>query len=182
MPTSYTLEQINSIKPSKSRLTALYFTEKKVNRQRYVWVKCICGNEKEVSVSEVTSGGTASCGCLGREKTILRNTKYSKNVPEISACWHDMLARCYKDSCKNYRWYGAKGVIVCDEWKNDYETFLDWALRNGWKKGYHLDKDIKGSGFLYSPSTCMFVESKINLEAKGTLVRNKKGQFAWYVK
>ena len=173
-----TIEQINLEKPSYSRLTAISTSNKKAgNRARYVNCIFSCGNKKEVLVSEIVSGGTKSCGCAAVDNLLQRNTKYVNNVHEINVCYLDMIIRCYDKECKNYRFYGAKGVIVCDEWKNDYQKFLDWALNNGWAKGLQLDKDINGNGKLYSPECCLWVTGKVNLLATGNRIRNKQGKF-----
>ncbi len=81
---------------------------------------------------------------------------------ELYHAWQSMIQRCYNKNNKAYKTYGAKGVTVCDEWKNNSTAFLEWALANGWRKGLQLDKDILGNGLLYSPSTCQFVTAKIN--------------------
>ncbi len=73
-----------------------------------------------------------------------------------------VIGRCYKNNNKAYPIYGGRGVVVCDEWKNDRVAFMDWAVENGYQIGLQLDKDIKGDGFLYSPNTCCFVTSKEN--------------------
>jgi len=80
-----------------------------------------------------------------------------------------MMQRCYNPKCGNYRFYGAKGVTVCDEWRNSYQAFLDWCLANGWKPGLQLDKDIiaKSLGLpnnLYAPDRCQFVTLRENLK------------------
>lgn len=182
MPIKYTIPEINKKKPVESRLTAISFSDKVSNRMRFVNTICICGTKKEICVGEITTGSTKSCGCLARESLLKRNTKYINNVKEINLCYLDMIGRCYNPSFKNYRWYGAKGVIVCKEWREDYQSFLDWSLSNGWQKGLHLDKDIKGDGTIYSPETCMFVTGKRNLSEKGTVVRDCAGRFLKYIK
>lgn len=77
-----------------------------------------------------------------------------------------LMRRCYDPKFKTYRFYGGRGVIVCDEWKNNFEAFYNWAINNGFKKELHLDKDIKGNGMLYSPETCSFVEPMDNFKHK----------------
>jgi hypothetical protein len=77
-----------------------------------------------------------------------------------------MMDRCYKSRSDNYKWYGGAGVIVCDEWKTDFIAFYRWAISNGWEKGLQLDKDIKGSGKIYSPDTCMFVTGDENMRKR----------------
>lgn len=80
--------------------------------------------------------------------------------------WNGMIDRCHKPDRENYKWYGVKGVVVCDEWRNDYISFYNWAIQNGYKEGLQLDKDIKGTGKLYSPDTCLFVTGNDNMRSR----------------
>lgn len=75
--------------------------------------------------------------------------------------WKGMLRRCYSEEYLN-KFPTYKGTIVCEEWKI-FSNFEKWAILN-YKDGYHLDKDIiAGDVKIYSPDTCAFVPSKINL-------------------
>ena len=85
-----------------------------------------------------------------------------------------MMRRCYNPNYSHYKYYGGRGVSVCEEWKNSYQSFLDWSLENGWQKGLQLDKDIKGNGKLYSPLTCMWVDRILNCNNQ---TRNIKHDF-----
>lgn len=77
-----------------------------------------------------------------------------------------MMQRCYYKKNNSYKNYGAKGVTVCKEWREDIKSFYNWAINNGWKEGLQLDKDIKGDGLLYSPDTCCFVTHEENNRRK----------------
>lgn len=66
-----------------------------------------------------------------------------------------MMARCYNKNSCNYKWYGAKNIKVCEEWKNDFFNFRDWALNNGYSKELTLDRiDIEKD---YCPENCRWV-------------------------
>ena len=80
--------------------------------------------------------------------------------------WMDMRERCYNTKHRNYAWYGAIGITVCEEWKNSFIPFYEWALANNWKPGLDLDKDTltKGSK-TYSPTTCKFITHRENMLA-----------------
>jgi hypothetical protein len=91
--------------------------------------------------------------------------KYPGNIRKINQCYYSMMARCYSPKCKAYKHYGGRGVIVCEDWVNDYNKFLNWAIENGWQDGLVLDKDINGSGMIYSPENCCFVTQKQNMRA-----------------
>jgi len=71
--------------------------------------------------------------------------------------WMGMMSRCYGgyDTWKSY-----VGCVVCDEWLT-FSIFKAWMETQDWE-GKVLDKDILGSGKLYSPETCVFVTQKQN--------------------
>lgn len=77
-----------------------------------------------------------------------------------------MKARCYKVNSNNYKYYGAKGVTVCERW-HDFWNFVedvDHHIENGhllYKKEYELDKDLKGGG-MYSLENCVILTSEEN--------------------
>lgn len=172
-----TIKKINENKHKKSLLTAIKFTKMirhptQRGFKKYILCKCLCGGKKELPMYELISGSTISCGCLAKKKRV----KYRNNIKAINDCYNNMIGRCYNLKNKGYRYYGAIGVVVCDEWKNNYQSFLNWA-RKRWKKGYQLDKDLSGNGRLYSPTTCQFVPRLVNLHAKGKLKRDASGKF-----
>ena len=54
--------------------------------------------------------------------------------------WRAMKARCYNPTNHNYSHYGNRGISVCGEWKNSFETFYEWAISNGYQDGLSLDR------------------------------------------
>lgn len=66
--------------------------------------------------------------------------------------WYQMKKRCYRKENSNYKYYGERGITVCDEWKKDYKAFKSWAIANGYKEGLTLDR-INSNGN-YEPSNC----------------------------
>lgn len=75
--------------------------------------------------------------------------------------WRTMVRRCYDSGREEYKYYGAKGVTVCDEWRHTPRMFIKWGMDNGWEPGMEIDKDIKG-GNVYSPENCVIVSHKEN--------------------
>lgn len=72
-----------------------------------------------------------------------------------------MVRRCESEKAHNYRWYGAKGVKVCDEWRQSYTAFRDWAHEHGYVRGLELDRrDSDGN---YCPENCRWITKKTNI-------------------
>lgn len=72
--------------------------------------------------------------------------------------WLNMKARCYYEKGREYGNYGGRGIVVCDEWKNSYITFRDWALANGYNDNLTLDRiDVNNC---YCPSNCRWITNK----------------------
>lgn len=67
----------------------------------------------------------------------------------------DMKSRCYNKNKKNYKYYGGRGIKVCDEWKDNFKEFYNWAI-NGWKKGLTLDRINNDDD--YKPDNCRWVD------------------------
>lgn len=89
--------------------------------------------------------------------------------------YNDILRRCYNKNCFAYQWYGGRGAVMCDEWKNDFRVFYDWCLANGWAAGMEIDKDkipiaLGIPALEYSPTMCSILTMKDNMNATGTNV------------
>lgn len=157
----------------KSKLTFIKKT-KKANNGRYgdkqsaakALYRCECGNEKEITIRYVNSGHTISCGCYAARMTSLRSSTHGLSKHPLFYVWTSMKDRCYNKNNTHYHNWGGRGVRVCNEWLNNFKTFYDWCMRNGWRKGLQIDKDLKGDGLLYSPETCSLLTNKQNANAR----------------
>lgn len=114
---------------------------------------CDCGNETIVASSDLISGHTQSCGCKKYES---KNRVHGMTKTDIHKKWSSMLQRCYDKNHKSYLRYGAFGVKVCDEWRNDFISFMNWSYSNGYKESLSLDRIDNSKG--YSPDNCRWVE------------------------
>lgn len=72
--------------------------------------------------------------------------------------WRAMKRRCYTKSHIEYKRYGGRGISVCDEWRDNFMSFYDWAMTNGYRDDLTLDRiDVNGN---YEPSNCRWVTQK----------------------
>ena len=113
------------------------------------WVcKCDCGKEKECIGLFLRNGDISSCGCYRREK---RKTHGDSNS-NLYYIWIAMKARCFNKKSKDFRLYGMRGISVCDDWRNNYTSFMEWSLKSGYGAGLSIDR-MNNDGN-YEPSNC----------------------------
>ena len=84
----------------------------------------------------------------------------SYNKGRIRYVYYDMLRRCYKVTDTHYNSYGGRGILVCEEWRNDCCTFYKWAKEHGYEAGLQLDRIDNDKG--YSPENCRWVTPREN--------------------
>lgn len=129
-------------------------------REVQVLCRCKCGKEKWYPKYDITRRGTKSCGCASRVKHGYSNTR-------IYGIWRDMKRRCDSPSCATYRYYGARGIKVCEQW-NNIVSFKDWAFANGYSDNLTLDRiDVNGN---YCPENCRWVTMKVQQNNKRSIV------------
>lgn len=146
-------------------ISSIYDREKKLT----LWkCQCDCGNICFVRANSLVHGRTNSCGCLRKDSNIKKNTTHGLSKTSLYYAWHSMKARCYNANDHNYPRYGKRGITVCDEWKNSFENFRDWAMLNGYKNGLSLDRiDNDGN---YCPNNCRWTTTKVQNNNRGVSI------------
>lgn len=143
-------------------------------KKRKVLCECDCGKFIEVQLGDVRDGHTKSCGCLNKEEIVKRSTTHSLSKHPLYSVWESMKTRCFNKNRKQFKDYGGRGITVCDIWLNDFKSFCDFCIKNGWKKGLVIDR-IKVNGN-YEPENIRFIDD--GLSARNTrllMATNKSG-------
>ena len=148
---------------------------------------CVCGNTHTAVSTAIkqcaklaTNPAVPSCGCIRDARAVETNTTHGYARHPLYVVWQAMHQRCYNPDHKEFSNYGGAGIAVCSEW-HIAESFIAWALNNGWEKGLHLDKDVLsdslGVARVYSPNTCRFICAAQNVGYSGSrrnYAHNKK--------
>ena len=127
--------------------------------------------------------GVAYLGEIETTKNLTDNEMY------IYRTWVGMISRCYNEKKDTYKYYGGKGVYVCNRWLNFSNFLKDYKLMEGYNKAsienLEIDKDKYGDGFCYSPETCSLMSKEENINQtihKAHLVENKETQAISYIR
>lgn len=135
----------------------------KSGRKFVQWLcECDCGNKEVYCTSNALKSGLQSCGCFMKEVSAEKARKLSKthgkSNTRLYRIWSGMKERCYREKHMWYENYGGRGIAICDEWLNDFQSFYDWAMNNGYQD--HLTIDRIDSDRNYESSNCRWVTEK----------------------
>lgn len=156
------------------RLTVIGFSHSENGKT--FW-KCLCScdankplDERKIHIIKgkyLQDGSTSSCGCKKREhiKDVNKHGNYKPrtNKPfysQLSNIWRTLVNRCHNPNYKRYRFYGAKGVYVCNEWRDNFEAFYEWSINHNYSKGMELNRLDQTKN--YHPNNCEWVPKAIS--------------------
>jgi hypothetical protein len=136
------------------RLTALRRLGLKSGQARWECI-CECGVIKSYGLSQLKGGKTKSCGCLQKELTIQRSTIHGhstrEDMSDTYVIWCGIKTRCFNENEPAYKNYGARGITMCDRWKDSFENFLEDMGERPSKK-HSIDRIDNEKG--YEPGNC----------------------------
>lgn len=162
------MKKIEDISGTKfNQLTAISFSCRRNGHQVWLW-ECDCENKtrKEILLSHVKRGSIKSCGCI-----IIKNNKerpgartHGGKGTRLYNIWRDIKARCFNPNNKDYGRYGGRGIKMCQEWKDNFQLFRDWALLTHYSGLLQIDR-INNDGN-YTPHNCRWITGKQNCNNK----------------
>ncbi len=133
------------------RLVVLEFTGRKTNGRVPIWqCKCDCGQIKDVESASLVRGNTSSCGCFNKDRVAETHRKHGQYTNPMYAVWTQMKARCMNPRHAGFKYYGGRGISVCQRWIDSFSAFLaDMGER---PDGLEIDR-INNDGN-YEPGNC----------------------------
>lgn len=126
------------------------------SKAKYWKCKCnLCGKIFSTRTWCLTSGHTKSCGCYISTSCSERHTKHNGYGTRLYTIWNGMKKRCYNSNDKDFKNYGGRGITVCDEWKDNFVKFREWATSSGYNDSLTIDRINVDSD--YCPENCRWV-------------------------
>lgn len=116
-----------------------------------------CGKMKVVTTDALTGGQQVSCGCYRTSKIVAATKTHGMTDTRLYYVWCGIKNRCFCKTVPEYKFYGQRGITMCDEWRKDFMAFYSWALENGYDEkaprgACTIERiDVNGN---YEPSNC----------------------------
>lgn len=96
------------------RLTVMAGAPRRTPKNIYLPCQCDCGERTYIRRPALRSGMAMSCGCV--------HTKHNQHKTPLYKSWKGIVQRCTNPANPNFKWYGGRGISICEEWR-DFETF-----------------------------------------------------------
>lgn len=102
-------------------------------------------------------------------------TRHGLRNHPLYGVWNSMVKRCENERSDNFKYYGGRGIHVCEEWRVHPDSFIYWGIENGYAPGLEIDR-IDNDGD-YCPENCRFITHQENCAPSKRRMRrdNKSG-------
>jgi len=149
--------------------TVIKFSHKQ--KGKYYWLsECICKNIKPVDGSLLRLGRSKKCIECHKKKTKVTHGCSKLNIPEYRA-WLAIKQRCYNKKSGSYKYYGERGIKVCDRWLESFENFL----KDMGKRPEKMSIDRINNHGNYEASNCKWSTAKEQRDNRRGRVNYKYG-------
>jgi len=111
--------------------------------------RCECGTEATVRGDHLRHGHSVSCGCYRREWSDVNKTQHGQRRRDDTTTeyniWTSMKARCFNPRSQAFKYYGGRGITMCDEWRDDFKAFFDYVGQR--PHGLSIDRIDNDKGY-----------------------------------
>ena len=155
-------------------LGMIFATESSKTKFRYGIYKCgFCGEEFKAYTQHITSGNIKSCGCYMKRRVSETHKTHGKRHTRLYSIWSKLKGRVLNPKDKAYTDYGDRGITICEEWKNDFTSFHDWAMANGYSDELSIDRIDNNKN--YCPDNCRWATRTIQSRNQRIYKNNTSG-------
>ena len=137
--------------------------------------ECICDCGKIVTVhgGNLKNATTRSCGCFAKEQAKIAHTTHGMKGTPVYTTWTLMNNRCINVNDEHYKYYGERGIKVCEKWRNSFENFFeDMGDRPIGKTIERIDNNLG-----YFKENCCWADSKTqNRNSRNTRLIEYNGE------
>ena len=163
-------------------LGSIFFKETSRQKRRFGRYKCgFCGTNFKANIYAINRGHTKSCGCYQKRRMSDTLKTHELCKSKLYGVWTSIKSRTLNPKYKYYLDYGGRGITICEEWKNNFKSFYDWAMSNGYEENRGLSIDRIDNDGNYCPENCRWTTQTIQTRNQRIPKNNTSGYKGVYL-